>query len=60
MHSTYTGMPRHARIGRSHPRAGLTDQAVIDAFVERRIEDPSLLSQRSEPSYADFFAVPAV
>lgn len=60
MHSTYTGMPRQAAIGRSHPRIGLTDQAVIDAFVQRRIEDPSLLSTRSEPSYADFFTAPAV
>ncbi|MBT2502272.1 hypothetical protein [Curtobacterium sp. ISL-83] len=57
MHSsTYTGMPRHARLAGSHPRVGLTDPAVIDAYVERRIADPSLLSSRSEPSYADFFA----
>lgn len=42
MHSTYSGMPRAARIGGSHTRIGLTDPAVIDAYVERRIEDPSL------------------
>ena len=59
MHSTYTGMPRQARLGGSHIRVGLTDPAVIDAYVERRIQDPSLLSGRAEPSYADFFSVPA-
>jgi hypothetical protein len=60
MHSTYTGMPRTARTGASHTRVGLTDPAVIDAYVERRIQDPSLLSTRSEPSYADFFTATAV
>ncbi len=60
MQSTYAGMPRLAAVGRSHPRVGLTDQAVIDAFVQRRIEDPSLLSKPSEPSYADFFSAPVV
>jgi len=60
MHSsTYTGMPRSARLGGSHTRVGLTDPAVIDAYVERRIQDPSLLSGRSEPAYADFFTAPA-
>ncbi|QSB23749.1 hypothetical protein [Curtobacterium sp. 24E2] len=62
MHSTYSGMPRAARIGGSHTRIGLTDPAVIDAYVERRIEDPSLLAgraERAEPAYADFFTVPA-
>ncbi|MBF4606567.1 hypothetical protein [Curtobacterium sp. VKM Ac-1393] len=59
MHSTYSGMPRAARIGGSHTRIGLTDPAVIDAFVARRIEDPSLLARRPEPAYADFFTVPA-
>ncbi|MBK0296294.1 hypothetical protein IAE22_29545 [Bacillus sp. S34] len=59
MHSTYTGMPRHTRLGGTHTRVGLTDPAVIDAYVERRIQDPSLLSGRAEPSYADFFSVPA-
>jgi hypothetical protein len=53
MHSTYTGMPRQTRL------VGLTDPAVIDAYVERRIQDPSLLSRRAEPSYADFFTAPA-
>ncbi|MBF4594728.1 hypothetical protein ITJ58_13275 [Curtobacterium flaccumfaciens] len=59
MHSTYSGMPRTARIGGSHTRVGLTDPAIIDAYVERRIQDPSLLAGRSEPSYADFFSTPA-
>lgn len=59
MHSTYSGMPRHARLAGSHPRVGLTDPAVIDAYVERRIADPSLLSRSSEPTYADFFNAPA-
>ncbi|OIH99648.1 MULTISPECIES: hypothetical protein [unclassified Curtobacterium] len=58
MHSTYSGMPRVARIGSSHTRVGLTDPAVIDAYVERRIADPSLLAGHVEPSYGDFFAVP--
>ncbi|MDQ0537633.1 hypothetical protein QF011_000163 [Curtobacterium flaccumfaciens] len=60
MHSTYSGMPRVATIGISHTRVGLTDPAVIDAYVARRIQDPSLLAGRSEPSYADFFTTPAV
>lgn len=60
MRSTYSGMPRTARIGGSHTRVGLTDPAIIDAYVERRIQDPSLLAGRSEPSYADFFSTPAV
>lgn len=60
MRSTYTGMPRLAASGRSHPRVGLTDQAVIDAFVQRRIEDASLLAKQTEPSYADFFSAPLV
>jgi hypothetical protein len=59
MHSTYSGMPRVARTGGSHTRVGLTDPAVIDAYVERRIQDPSLLARRAEPSYADFFTTPA-
>lgn len=57
MNSTYTGMSRNTRIGGTHTRVGLTDPAVIDAYVQRRIQDPSLLSGRSEPSYADFFSV---
>jgi hypothetical protein len=59
MHSTYRGMPHNARLAGSHPRVGLTDPAVIAAYVERRIQDPSLLSNRQEPSYADFFVVPS-
>ena len=58
MHSTYSGMPRPSRITATHTRVGLTDPAVIDAYVSRRIQDPSLLSTRSEPSYADFFTAP--
>lgn len=56
MRSTYTGMPRTPHLGgTTHTRVGLTDPAVIDAYVERRLADPSLLSARTEPSYADFF-----
>lgn len=58
MHSTYSGMPRITRLSATHTRVGLTDPAVIDAYVSRRIQDPSLLSTRSEPSYADFFTAP--
>ncbi|MDM7892310.1 hypothetical protein [Curtobacterium caseinilyticum] len=58
MHSTYSGMPRTSRLAATHTRVGLTDQAVIDAYVARRIQDPSLLSVRAEPSYADFFTAP--
>lgn len=36
----------------------LTPPEVIAAYVERRVNDPSLLSaERNEPTYADFFAV---
>lgn len=59
MHSTYTGMPQQTRLVGTHTRVGLTDPAVIDAYVQRRLLDPSLLSGRSEPSYADFFSAPA-
>ncbi|MCA5924754.1 MULTISPECIES: hypothetical protein [Curtobacterium] len=58
MLSTYSGMPRAARTGGSHTRVGLTDPAVIDAYVERRIQDPALLTRHVEPSYGDFFAAP--
>lgn len=58
MHSTYSGMAQTARLSATHTRVGLTDPAVIDAYVSRRIQDPSLLSARSEPSYADFFTMP--
>ncbi|PZE22973.1 MULTISPECIES: hypothetical protein [unclassified Curtobacterium] len=64
MHSTYQAWSgagtMRAGAGR---RYGLTDPAVIDAYVSRRVEDPRLLSGRgsgaaSGPSYADFFAAP--
>jgi hypothetical protein len=56
MHTTYQGMTHSARVAGSHPRGGLTDPAVIDAYVQHRIEDPSLLSRRAEVRYADFFS----
>lgn len=60
MHSTYSGMPKVARFGGGHTRVGLTDPAVIDAYVERRIADPSLLAtSHAEPSYSDFFTTSA-
>jgi hypothetical protein len=36
----------------------LTPPEVIDAYVERRLNDPSLLSEWTEPdpTYADFLA----
>lgn len=58
MRSTYLGVQQGTRPFGSHPRAGLTHPSVIEAFVTARIQDPSLLSARSEPSYADFFATP--
>lgn len=58
MRSTYHGAQRNPRLFGSQPRAGLTAPAVIAAYVNARIEDPSLLSQQAEPSYADFFTVP--
>jgi hypothetical protein len=59
MHSTYHGTSHDHRFGGSHPRVGLTDPAVIEAYVAQRIQDPSLLSRRTEVSYADFFVAPA-
>ncbi|PYY37926.1 hypothetical protein DEJ16_06265 [Curtobacterium sp. MCJR17_055] len=59
MQSTYHTTSLDTRFGGSHPRVGLTDPAVIEAYVARRIQDPSLLSRRSEVSYADFFVAPA-
>jgi hypothetical protein len=59
MQSTYHGTTHETRFGGSHPRVGLTDPAVIEAWVAQRIEDPSLLSRRTELSYADFFVAPA-
>ncbi|WP_144765165.1 hypothetical protein [Curtobacterium sp. 9128] len=56
MRSTYHGAQRSTGLFGTHPRAGLTDPAVIAAYVTARIEDPSLLSRRAEPSYADFFS----
>lgn len=64
MHSAY-----HAWSGAGTMRAGagrrygLTDPAVIDAYVSRRIEDPRLLSGSASaaaagPAYADFFVAP--
>ncbi|WP_157071351.1 hypothetical protein [Curtobacterium ammoniigenes] len=36
----------------------LTPPEIIAAYVERRVNDPSLLStERNEPTYADFFTV---
>jgi hypothetical protein len=59
MQSTYRTTSHDTRFGGSHPRVGLTDPAVIEAYVAQRIQDPSLLSRRSEVSYADFFVAPA-
>jgi hypothetical protein len=59
MQSTYRGT-HDTRPGGAHRRVGLTDQAVIDAWVAQRIDDPSLLSPRTELSYADFFVAPTV
>lgn len=58
MRSTYHGAQWSTGLLGTHPRAGLTDPAVIAAYVNARIEDPSLLSKRAEPAYADFFSVP--
>lgn len=52
-HSTYHApIPRTIRSAAS---VGLTDAAVIDAYVTRRVQDPSLLSSGGVPRYADFF-----
>jgi len=56
MRSTYHGAQRSTSLSGTHTRVGLTAPAVIAAYVNARIEDPSLLSARTEPSYADFFA----
>jgi hypothetical protein len=62
MHTTVRSFraPGAARV-HSGPaaRPGLTDPAVIEAFVSRRVEDPSLLTQAAGPSYGDFFRAPA-
>ncbi|MFZ7088829.1 hypothetical protein [Curtobacterium sp. RRHDQ10] len=62
MHSTYRTFqtPGDARVHTGGSlRLGITDPAVIAAYVSRRIEDPSLLSTGSGPSYGDFFRSPA-
>jgi hypothetical protein len=56
MRSTHHGAQRSTSLFGTHTRVGLTPPAVIAAYVNARIEDPSLLSTRTEPSYADFFA----
>lgn len=58
MRSTYLGIEQSTRPTASHPRVGLTAPSVIEAFVSARIHDPSLLSRRTEPAYADFFSAP--
>lgn len=62
MHTTVRSFraPGAARVhSGSASRFGLTDPAVIEAFVSRRVEDPSLLTQNAGPSYGDFFRAPA-
>ena len=58
MHSTYQGLPDSSRPFGVHRSSGLTDPAVLQAYVEHRIADPSLLSSAAGPSYADFFVTP--
>jgi hypothetical protein len=60
MHSTYQGMPQTKRSTGMHRRLGLTDPTTIETYASRRAEDPSLLSGSTGPSYADFFAGPAL
>lgn len=56
MHSsTYRGLPDDAKLRGSYRRYGLTDPARIDAYVNRRLNDPSLLAPAAGPAYADFF-----
>jgi hypothetical protein len=57
--STYQSFPQGGRVAGTHRRFGLTDPAVMDAYVSKRIDDPSLLSGPTGPSYADFFAAPS-
>lgn len=40
-------------------RVGLTHPAVIDAYVNRRVSDASLLSVSSDVRYGDFFIDPS-
>lgn len=58
MLSTYQGLPDSSRAPGSHRASGLTDPAVLQAYVEHRVADPSLLSSPAGPSYADFFVTP--
>lgn len=53
MHTTYqpSGVPG----ADTYRRFGLTHPAIIDAYVTRRINDPSLLTSAAGPRYADFF-----
>jgi hypothetical protein len=60
MHSRYQGMPQSKHTAGSHRRFGLTDPTIIETYASRRAEDPSLLSSSVGPSYADFFAGPAL
>jgi hypothetical protein len=57
--STYQSFPQSGRITGTHQRFGLTDPAIVNAYVNSRVNDPSLLSGSTGPSYADFFAEPA-
>jgi hypothetical protein len=62
MHSTYRTFqtPGAARVHTGgSARRGLTDPAVIEAWVAERVDDPALLSTASGPAYGDFFRVPA-
>jgi hypothetical protein len=58
MHSTYQGLSRQKTTIAGANRFGLTDPAVIEAYVNHRLNDPTLLSPQSGPSYADFFLAP--
>jgi hypothetical protein len=53
-------MPRPRYTAGLHRRFGLTDPTIIETYASQRAEDPSLLSSNTEPSYADFFAGPAL
>jgi hypothetical protein len=59
MHSSNHPLSDLARTADAYHRVGLTHPAVIDAYVERRIQDPALISNRHDISYADFFRAPA-
>jgi len=58
MHSTYRSLSSVGAgrgLSGAVKRHGLTDPAVIEAYVNRRVNDPSLLAGAAGPSYADFF-----